>query len=229
MKHATAMRLDRLARTLVVSLGLLSGAAFAAGGHHALDDAAILEPDTCEAESWLTRSRGGQRLLHAGGACRVGPVELGASAEHARQAGAGETGYVLQAKWAAQLGPGFSAGLSLASGWRAQVRPRHQGATLVALATWAAREDVAFHLNLGRDFNHAGGDENRWGVSVEWTPRENWSLTAERYAEQQSHFLRAGLRWAASDAWTFDISRAHRLRGPGEAAWTVGVTRAIGR
>lgn len=229
MKHATAMRLDKLARTIALSLGLVSGAAWAAGGHHALDDAAILEPDTCEAEGWLTRSRGGQRLAHAGGACRVGPVELGASAEHAREAGASETGWGLQAKWATELAPGFSAGVSLSSGWQAHARPRYQATTLVALATWAPREDIALHLNLGRDFVRAGSDENRAGVSVEWMPRENWSLTAERYVEQQAHFLRAGVRWAATADWTFDVSRAHRLQGPGESAWTVGVTRRIGR
>ncbi|MDP3761462.1 MAG: hypothetical protein Q8R01_13195 [Ramlibacter sp.] len=229
MKHATRSRLDWLARTFVLSLGFLSGAAFAAGGHHSLDDAAILEPGACEAESWLARSRGGQRLLHAGGACRVGPVELGASAEYARQAGASETAYAVQAKWATELAAGVSAGLSLASGWQAHVRPRYQGVTLVALATWAARDDVALHLNLGRDFNHAGSDENRYGVSVEWAPRENWSLTAERYAEERTHFVRAGLRWAANADWTFDVSRAHRLRGPGESTWIVGMTRAIAR
>lgn len=229
MNNATAAPMNWRARNLVLSLVLACGGAWAAGGHHALDDAAILEPETCEAESWLARARGGQRLLHAGGACRVGPVELGASADYARAAGASETGYSLQAKWATELAPGFSAGLSLASGWQAHVRPRYQGTTLVALATWAAREDIALHLNFGRDFNHGGRDESRYGVSVEWAPRENWSLTAERYAEQRTQFVRAGLRWAASEDWTVDISRAHRLSGPGESAWTVGVTRAIAR
>ena len=229
MHHASAMRLKNLARTLTLSFGLASGAAWAAGGHHALDDATILEPDTCEAESWLTRSRGGERLLHAGGACRVGPVELGAAAEHAREAGASETGYALQVKWATEVAAGFSAGASLTSGWQAHVRPRYQATTLVGLATWTPREDVVMHLNLGRDFIHAGGDEKRAGVSVEWSPRENWWLTAERYVEQQTHFVRAALRWAASEDWTFDVSRAHRLHGPGESGWTIGVTRRIGR
>lgn len=229
MPYATATRLNQLARTLALSLGLVTGAAFAAGGHHSLDDAAILEPDTCEAEGWLTRSRGGQRLLHAGGACRVGPVELGASAEYARERGASETAYALQAKWATELTPGFSAGISLSPGWQARVRPRYQATTLVALATWEPRENVALHLNAGRDFVHAGGDENRAGVSVEWSPRERWSLTAERYVEQQAHFVRAGLRWAATEDWTFDASRAHRLHGPGDSSWTIGVTRRIGR
>jgi hypothetical protein len=223
------MRLTKLARTFVLSLGLLSGAAWAAGGHHSLDDAAILEPDTCEAESWLTHLRGGQRLLHAGGACRVGSVEVGASSEYAREAGASETGWGLQVKWATEVAPGFSAGLSLSPAWQARARPRYQATTLVALATWAPREDVALHLNLGRDFVHDSSDEKRAGVSVEWTPRENWSLMAERYVEQLSHFVRGGLRWAATDDWTFDVSRAHRLHGPGASTWTVGLTRRIGR
>lgn len=206
-----------------------AGPAWAAGGHHALDDAAILEPRQCEAESWFSRSRGGQRLVHAGGACRAGPVELGLAAEHARQDGAGETGYSVQAKWAAELAPAFSAGLSLAAGWQAQGRPRFQGTTAVGLATWTPREDIALHLNLGRDFVRAGRDANRAGASVEWTPRENWSLTAERYVEERTHYVRAGVRWAVGDAWTVDASHAHRLRGDGGSGWTLGVTRLIGR
>jgi hypothetical protein len=34
----------------------------------------------------------------------------------------------------------------------------------------------------------------------------------------------AGVRWAVSEAWSVDLSRAHRLRGPGESNWTVGAT-----
>jgi hypothetical protein len=229
MHHASAPRLNDLARTFVLSLGLVSGVAWAAGGHHSLDDATILEPDTCEAESWFTRSRDGQRLLHAGGACRVGPVELGAATEYAREAGASATGYALQVKWATELAPGLSAGFSLTPAWQARARPRYRATTLVALATWTPREDVALQLNLGRDFIHEGNDEKRGGVSVEWTPREHWSLTAERYLEQQAHFVRAGLRWAATEDWTFDVSRAQRLQGPGASAWTIGMTRRIGR
>lgn len=230
MHHPNATRSIRLARTIVLLLATVSGAAWSAGGHHSLDDAAILEPDTCEAESWLTQhALGGQRLLHAGGACRLGPVEVGAAAEHSRDADARETGYALQVKWATELAPGFSAGLSVSRAWQAHARPRYQATTLAALATWVPREDVAFHLNLGRDFIHADTGQKRAGASVEWFAREDWSFTAERYVEQLSHFVRAGLRWAATEDWTFDVSRAHRLNGPGTSSWTVGVTRRIGR
>lgn len=229
MGTESAARPRALATAFALCIGVASGAAWAAGGHHGLDDAAILEPQQCEAESWLSRARGGQRLLHAGGACRVGPVELGVSAEHARQGGQGETGYALQAKWATELAPGFSAGLSVSPAWQAHVRPRYQGTTVVALATWAPREAIALHLNLGRDFTHGGDDSNRAGASVEWAPRERWSLTAERYVEQRAHYVRAGVRWSASEHWTIDASRAQRLRGDGESSWTVGVTRLLGR
>lgn len=225
--HRTGPR--ALARTLGAAIGLaFAGGAFAAGGHHAVDDAAMLEPQACELESWTTRAQGGQRLLHAGAGCRVGPVELGVAGEYARQGGASEAAYAVQGKWAREWAPGLSAGLSVTSGWQAHVRPRYQATTVVALATWLPREDLALHLNLGRDFVRGDGDANRSGVAVEWTPRERWSVLAERYVEQRTHLLRAGLRWAASEDWTLDASRAHRLHGPGESSWTVGVTRRLG-
>jgi hypothetical protein len=226
MNEETATRAGACARAIALSIGL-TGGAWAAGGHHGVDDASILEPQACEAESWLTRSRGDQRLLHAGAACRLGPVELGAWTEQGRRAGTGEAGHGIEAKWASEWTPGLGVGLSAASGWQAHVRPRYQATTLAALATWTPREDFALHLNLGRDFVRGGPDANRSGVSLEWLPREDWSLMAERYVEQRAHFARAGVRWAATKDWTFDVSRAQRLRGPGDSSWTVGATRLI--
>ncbi|HWP12730.1 MAG TPA: hypothetical protein VNN06_12960, partial [Ramlibacter sp.] len=92
------------------------------------------------------------------------------------------------------------------------------------LFSWFPRDELAFHLNLGRDFVHRAADEDRAGVSVDWTAVPGWSITAERYLEAQTHFVRAGLRWALSEALSLDLSRAHRLRGPGESNWTFGAT-----
>ena len=137
----------------------------AAGGHHALDDAVILEPGMCQVESWLTRSSGNERLLHAGGACRAGAIELGVAAERAHADGGSESGYQVQGKWATEVLPGVNAGLSLTGIWQAHARPRYQATSLVGLASWFPREDMAFHLNLGRDFLQGQADENRAGVS----------------------------------------------------------------
>jgi hypothetical protein len=218
------------ARAWALAAGLAaSGAAQAAGGHHGVDDAAILEPGTCELEGWFTRVGAGERLLHAGVGCRVGPVELGAAAERARDPAGNATGYGLSAKWATEVAPGLSAGLSLSSGWQAHVRPRYQGATVSGLLTWAAREDLALHANLGRDLLHGAPDEKRYGAAVEWMPATGWSLMAERYFESATHFVRAGVRWAIVESFTVDLSRAHSLHGAGASNWTLGATWLIDR
>jgi hypothetical protein len=213
------------ARAWVFAAGsLCATSVLAAGGHHALDDAVILEPGTCQAESWLTRSSGSERLLHAGGACRAGAIELGVAAERARSGDDRQNGYQVQGKWATEVVPGFNAGVSLTGIWLAHARPRHQATSLAGLASWFPREDLAFHLNLGRDFLQGQADENRAGLSVEWTVRPGWSLTGERYLEAGTHFLRAGVRWAINEAWSVDLSRAHRVQGPGTSNWTLGAT-----
>lgn len=226
---AGAARTLHRGRTLALTLLFALPAAHSAGGHHGVDDATILAPGSCELESWLTRPRSGDGLLHAGAGCRVGPVELGLAGEYTRPDGSSQASYGLQAKWAREWLPGLSVGWSLSSGWQAHVRPRYQGINAAALVTWAVRDDLAVHLNIGRDFVHRAADQNRSGISAEWTPRPGWSLVGERYDEQGTHFVRGGLRWAATDAWSVDLSRAHRLRGPGESSWTLGTTWQFGR
>lgn len=204
-------------------LGLFSGFAMAAGHHHAVDDAAILDEGACKVESWIARG-GGERLLHAGAGCRAGPVELSAGADHARAGGSSATGYGLVAKWATELATGVNAGVLVAPGWQARVRPRYQGSTVLALATWTPRDDLSLHFNLGRDFLHRADDESRYGASVEWAPQAAWVLVVERFRAEQTHFLRAGVRWSPGEGWSVDLSRAKRLSGRGASDWTLGAT-----
>lgn len=218
------MKALRSASALVLACGLgFCLSASAAGGHHAVDDAEILEAGRCKVDGWFTQARG-ERLRHAGTDCRVGPVELGLSAEYLRDGKASETSYGLEVKWAREWLPGLSAGVSLDAGWQARARPRYRATTLVGLLTWAPQDDVALHLNLGREFGHHAPDENRWGVAAEWTARPGWTLVAERYQEQGTQFARAGVRWAINDAWGVDLSRAQRLAGPAPSNWTVGLS-----
>ena len=217
-------------RSLIALAGLLAAsAAWAAGGHHAVDDAAILDPGQCELEGWFSRSQGGERLLHAGASCRLGPVELGASAEASRQGGGSQPGYGVSAKWAREVADGFSVGASVGPAWQAHAQPRYQGPTVAALATWRPREDLALNLNLGRDLVHRGRDLARHGVSAEWLPDDRWSFVAERYLEERTHLVRVGARWSFGKDWSVDASRSHRLRGPGASAWTLGVSRVFSR
>jgi len=230
-----AMKRLPLHRTFIrASLGGLllaaSATAWAAGGHHAIDDADILEPGGCKVESWYERNSAPGRLLHLGFGCRVGPVELTASTEPQRQAGTSLADHELQVKWATQVATGLKAGVSLAPTWQSHARPRYQGTALVGLLTWEPFESVGVHANVGRDFVHRGRDQGRGGVSADWSPGGGpWKLVAERYREQGSHFARAGVRWTVAEGWLLDLSRAVRLRGPGDHSWTLGLTREFQR
>ncbi len=196
----------------------------AAGGHHAVDDASILEPRQCKLEAWAAHARAGGNFWHSGAGCRLGPVEATAAVEYARNGGASATGYGLQLKWAAQIVEGWSVGVLAAPAWQAHESPRYAGFGFLALLTWRVGDSVSVHANAGRDFVHRGQDEKRWGVAAEWPPIANWSLVSERYAIQKLHFGRVGVRHSLNEAMTVDLSRAYSIRGGDPSTWTVGIT-----
>lgn len=201
-----------------------AGPAVAAGGHHGVDDASILARGDCEQESWLSRG-GGERLLHAGLNCRVGPVELGLAGEHGRGGDDGSrTAWNAEVKWAREVADGLSVGFDVEPVRQLHERPRFAATRFAALATWSPHTTLQLHLNLGRDFVRGGADLPHHGVAVDWMPIVHWTLTAERFLEERTHFLRAGLRWAGGAKWTLDFSRAQRLAGPGPSNWTIGLT-----
>jgi hypothetical protein len=109
------------ARSLMALAVMFAPAAQGAGGHHAVDDAALLEPDQCQVEVWSDRRRGTGHLLHAGPACRVGAVELGVAADREQGSGGGVPTTV-QAKWATALDDQFAAGAIVAVGWQRSLR-----------------------------------------------------------------------------------------------------------
>ena len=220
------MRPMRLARACVLPAAVAASVpALAAGGHHAVDDANILEPGNCKAQGWLTNEDGGERLLHADIGCRVGPVELNAAAIYAHEHDkSSQSGSGLQVKWATEVAPRFSAGLEVAGAWQAHARSSWIGATLATLFTWTPRGDLAVHLNVGRDFVDHGTDMAHSGVAVEWTASPGWSFVGERFVQLQTQYLRAGARWAVDKTWTVDLSRAHSLSGRFGSLWTLGAS-----
>lgn len=205
--------LASLAGLLMLPLG-----AGAAGGHHAVDDAAIVEPGQCHLEAWAEQSRA-HRLQHLGPACHVLGVEAGLNLD--RDA-AGAHGAGLQLKWARALQPGLDASLVWATGWQAG-ETRFAGQMLLLPLSWAPRDDLALHLNLGREFRPHGTDAGRYGAALEWRVAARWQALAEWWRDALGPQRRLGLRYAAGERVSIDLSHARAPDASRSAWWTLGL------
>ncbi len=221
------LSLARLLRaTSALALATLTLPALAAGGHHAIDDAALLDPGHCKLESWAGRSGpGALGLLHGAAGCRLGPIEWSLGADQAREDGTRQRIVGAQLKWATALTPWLSGGLAVAPAWTPTARPRERSVLVNGLLTGTWGDDLRWHANLGRSQSDPGNTRAwRGGLSLDWTFRPDWQVMTERYREDGSDFLRAGLRWQAPPGWTLDASQAWRLRGDGRSTATLGLT-----
>ena len=218
--------MKRCVRLLVASasLSVVSLSAQAVGGHHGVDDAAMLDAGKCKLEGWAERETGGARTLHhLGTGCRVGPVELGLNLDNEKQATTDAvTSFGPQIKWAYPLNDVLSIGAVASVKFNSQ-SPRYASSTLVIPLSWRATETLSVHVNYGRNFLRGGVDQPRGGVSLEWTPISDLSLVAERFREAANNSTRLGARYALTPDVKLDISRARSLHAGGVSWWTAGV------
>jgi hypothetical protein len=218
--HLTLMKL--FDACLLGGLMALALPSQAAGGHHSVDDAAILDPGQCQVDTWYDRESGGsRRLLHVGPACRVGPVEVGLNVDRTRP-GADTSGGA-QVKWAKALNEQLSIGVLVAANWH-DVASRYGSTSLVVPVSWQASQQLAVHVNAGRDFQPGKPDSSRAGASVEWAPDASWLAVVERYRENGVNYARLGGRWNVSPTLSVDLSRARSLGAVVPPWWTLGVT-----
>lgn len=220
LRRALAGIEPRLAIAWLASLAglLLPMGGWAAGGHHAVDDATLLEPGQCQLEAWAEAARG-HRLQHLGPACHVLGLEAGLNLD--RDA-AGAHGAGLQLKWARELRPGLGAGLIWATGWQAGAT-RFAGQMLLLPLSWTPHEDLALHLNLGREFRPHGADASRYGAALEWRVAARWQAMVEGWRDALGPQRRLGLRYAAGERVSIDLSRAQAPDACRGAWWTLGL------
>lgn len=222
--HRLMARTARALRLLMRGLLLTAAhAAHAAGGHHAVDDASILEPGQCQLETWADRTTDGARSsAHVGPGCRVGPVELSLNLDRVRSA---DTTTVAgpQVKWATPVSDSLSVGLAASAALQERA-PRQASRTLLLLGTWQPSDSWLVHANAGRDFRPGGLSSTHAGAAIEWQATPRWSFVAERFREGGGDYGRTGARWSLNDAVNVDISRASGWRGGSPAWWTVGVS-----
>jgi hypothetical protein len=218
-------------RRAAAATALLCGCAGAqaAGGHFSVDDASLLEGAQCEQETWISAYRHRQQLLHAGINCRIGPVELDGAGETARADGRSAAQWNLEVKWARDVTEQWSIGLDVQPAWSVQQDPHYVGARSYVIATWSPVNRLAVNFNAGRDWWRGERDLPRGGAALEWQAIPGWTLIAERYLENETHYARAGAHWVVGRRWSLDLSHARRLAGPLPSYWSLGLTVPLGR
>ena len=218
------MKLNKCGFGLLAGFCLVSLSAQAAGGHHAVDDAAMLDVGKCKLEGWAERETGGARTLHhLGTGCRVGPVELGLNLDKEKQTSSdAATSFSPQIKWACPLNDVLSVGVVASAKFNSQ-SPRYASSSVVLPLSWRATDTLSAHVNWGRNFLRGGAGQPRGGVSLEWAPTSDVSLVAERFREAANNSTRLGARYALTPDVKLDISRARSLHAGGASWWTAGV------
>ena len=218
------MKLNKHGFGLLAVICMVSLSARAAGGHHAVDDAAMLDVGKCKLEGWAERETGGARTLHhLGTGCRVGPVELGLNFDKEKQTPLdAATSFGPQIKWAFPLNDVLSVGVVASAKFNSQ-SPRYASSTVVLPLSWRATDTLSAHANWGRNFLRGGLGQPRGGVSLEWAPTSDVSLVAERFREGANNSTRLGARYALTPDFKLDISRARSLHAGGVSWWTAGV------
>ena len=214
---------------LVTATGLLGALpSHAAGGHHAVDDASLLEAGQCQIETWAEQGQGVRRQ-HVGPACRLNDVELGLNLD--RDAPRGEAPQRMvgaQLKWASELQPGLSWGAVWSATWQSAA-PHLAGQALLFPLTWSPREDLSVHVNVGRDFHRRAPDHGRYGLALEWQPHPRWQGVVEHWDDGLRTRHRVGLRHVVNEAVSVDLSRARSQGLPREAWWSLGLNWVFAR
>ncbi len=221
--HHTPWRAARVAVSTVLALAAMPS--HAAGGHFAVDDATLLDPGTCQVETWLDRRPvSSDWLEHIGPGCRVGFAELSLNLEQVQPIdGPAFSTAGAQVKVAHAFGQSIAAGLVVASAGR--TRPDgYAGSSVVVPLSWFATPTLALHANLGRTVVPGHGDTAIDGVAFEWSPTARWTAIGERFADAGHHFWRAGVRWSPTATFDIDASVARDATARATRRWTVGAT-----
>ena len=211
-------------RAVALALVLMASRACPMGGHFDVDDAAVLAPGRCQIELWSVRGES-LRVLHAGPACRVGPVELGLTVD--RLSNDEQHDHIVGAQLKAVAGwlPQVDVGL-VVSALRDTTRGVNLATAYVPL-TWSPSASVQLHSNLGVDRTGDGRHTRRFGVAGEWAPDERVTLLVERLYALGAVVSRVGLRVALGEQTHVDFSAA-RLSGSGNRLWGLGWTWEFG-
>jgi hypothetical protein len=204
--------------------------AFAAGGAHVIDDAAVETPGTCHLESWVTLSSGNGGLINSAPACtrETWPnLELGGFIAHSWAQGTDDTLIGLSPKLVLRSEDhGVGIGIASSIGYGIDQR-RFETASLVVPVTIPASDKLRFNLNAGWLWTRTGHRHEMFvGAQAEIAVVRNLNLMVETFTRDEGKVGgQAGLRWTvAGGRVDLDLIGGSYVDGVTRSAITFGVT-----
>lgn len=218
---------------LVGACSLTTGAvipAYAAGGAHVIDDAAVETPGTCHLESWVTTSSGKAGLVNSAPACtrEAWPnLEIGGFVTHGWAPNTDDTVIGLSPKLllrSEQTGLGIGIATSLGYGVD---RGRLETASAIVPMTIPAGKHLRLNFNAGWQWFRSTDSHDLFvGAQAEFALRPNLTLMAEGFTRDRGKMGgQAGLRWTpCGGSVDVDLLAGRYLDGATRNAITFGVT-----
>lgn len=217
-----------------LAIALLSVTAAHAARPMVTDDARVVDPRSCQLESWVRVNRASTEYWLMPGCNVAGRFELSAGGARGHDdAGTTTTDVVYQAK--ALLRPLDTDGWGLAATVGTVRHPAiDQGGNLlgdiyvnVPLSVSFRQDRQVLHLNAGWLHDKASGQERAtWGVGSETWLGERSQLIAEGYGQSgQAPYYQAGLRWwVKPQRVQIDATAGGQFTGGSDERWlTLGL------
>lgn len=218
-----------LAAVVLMAILLPVDRAFASGGEHVVDDAAVETPGTCHLESWITLSGSGG-LVNSAPACTRAAwpdLELGGFVTHGWAKETRDTVIGLSPKLRLRSEErGVGIGLAANVGYGVD-RSRFETASVIVPVTIPASETLRFNLNAGWLWTRADHRHDMFfGGQAEVALRSDLHLMVETFARDRGKVgSQAGLRWTvAGGAVDLDLVGGRYVDGATRRAVSFGVT-----
>lgn len=219
----------------ILTLVLASGpAAWAAGGAHIVDDSEVIDPGSCQLDTWVSKfNDGGSGYFNATNACtlkELPKLQFGAQFQHLWTADIGDAQLLgpqaklnfLPEESGVGVGLVFNSGVALQTG-------SLETLSLIVPVTIPLDDRVRFNFNAGWSYIGVAEFQNAlfYGAQVEakigW---EDVSLMLEVFGREPGFTgTQMGIRWRPNDgAISFDLLAGSLFDTVNAKFFTVGVT-----
>ena len=225
------MRMLYLIPAFAVGLGLLWGCQAMAAGPYIVDDAGIVDPNTFQSESWVSRTSKSETLAVVNGAYRVMGSEVTVQEAHDDQSGNGSDMLSSQIKyrWREGDNTGCVASSLVVGGSYSGYTSSVSGLYAYVPATVNLTESLDLNVNVGWQYTKTGNQNvATWGIGTEYHFDPALSFVSEIFGhDSECPGFQLGSRAILTDNFQLNAVYGHNVFGASENVMTVGFTASF--